>query len=164
MLTFLDGLSRWTDRVLQALLAVMAVVMLIVNLAQITGRYVFFYSILWSEELSTYMFVCIIFLSLHMITREKVELTIEVFKGQNEQASVKMRILRDIVTIIAVGILLYASVVMIKNAMAFPRRTASLGISTWPLYLCMPVGFGLALLQKFTNLCHHIRELSGGKN
>lgn len=158
MLKYLDTASALIDKVLQLALAVMAVVILLVNLAQIAGRYLFFYSIRWSEELSTYMYVWIIFLSLHMITREKVELTIDVIKTPDARKRATVAVLRDVVSLVTIAVMFVASVMMIRNSMAFPRRTASLGITTYPLYMCMPVGLGLAMLQKFTNMLRHLRD------
>jgi TRAP-type C4-dicarboxylate transport system permease small subunit len=159
MLKCLDSFSVFIDRVLQVLLAVLAVIMLVVNLAQISGRYLFFHSIRWSEELSTYMYVWIIFLALHMLTREHAELSIDVFKFKIKRNEYIMKIIRDVVTIVTVGILFVASILIIKNAMRFPRRTSSLGITTVGLYFCMPISFVLVLLQSFTNLLHKIKAL-----
>jgi TRAP-type C4-dicarboxylate transport system permease small subunit len=159
MFKFLDTLNNYIDRVLQIILAVLSVVMVAVNLAQISGRYLFFHSIKWSEELSTYTYVWIIFLALHMLVREHVELTIDVWKFKNRKPELAFGSLRDILSIITVIILFAASILIIKNAMRFPRKTASLGITTVGLYFCMPIGFVLVLLQLCTNLLHRISGL-----
>jgi TRAP-type C4-dicarboxylate transport system permease small subunit len=160
VLKTLDGINAGIDRVLQVLIAVLAVIVVAINLAQIVGRTVFFYSIPWSEELSTYMYVWIIFLSLHMLTREKAELTIDVLKFKDKRAEFTVKIIRDIIVMITVIILFIASVMMIQNALRFPRKTASLGITTAPLNLCMPISFALVLFQRCTNFLHHARELT----
>jgi TRAP-type C4-dicarboxylate transport system permease small subunit len=158
MLKFLDALSDYIDRILQIILAVLSVVMVGVNLAQISGRYLFFHSITWSEELSTYTYVWIVFLALHMIIREHVELTIDVWKFKSRKSELSFGSLRDILSIITVIILFVASILLIKNAMRFPRKTASLGITIIGLYFCMPISFALVLLQLCTNLLHRINE------
>lgn len=163
MLKTLETLSRRIDAFLQAVLLALSTVMLVVNLVQIAGRYLFFYSIPWSEELSTYMYVWIIFLALHMITREKTELTIDVLNPKNPRTMAKARIARDIVTLLTVAIFFVASVLMIRNAILYPRMTTSLGVTTAGLYLCMPIGFALVFLQRVTNLLRHIADLSGAK-
>ena len=60
----IDKINLQIQRVLDVFLGAASVVMLAVNLAQVLGRYVFHSSITWSEELSTYMYVWIIFLAL----------------------------------------------------------------------------------------------------
>jgi TRAP-type C4-dicarboxylate transport system permease small subunit len=161
ILKYLDNLSDTINRALQIILALLSVVMVVVNLAQISGRYLFFHSIPWSEELSTYVYVWIIFLSLHMITREHAELSIDVLIFKNKKTELRVKIIRDILTIITVVILLAASVLIIKNSIRFPRKTASLGINTVGLYYCMPISFVLVLLQRVTNLLHNADVLRG---
>ena len=156
MIKFLDAVNACIDRILQCALAIMAVAILAVNLAQIAGRYLFFYSIRWSEELSTYAYVWIIFLSLHMIVRGKAELAIEVVKTSDARKRATIAAVRDAVSLVALAVMFVASIMMIRNSMTFPRRTASLGVTTYPLYLCMPIGLGLALLQKFANMLRHL--------
>jgi TRAP-type C4-dicarboxylate transport system permease small subunit len=159
MLKFLDTLSDYINRVLQIILAFLSVVMVVVNLAQISGRYLFFHSIKWSEELSTYTYVWIIFLALHMIVREHVELSIDMWKFKNRKSELALGSLRDILAIITVIILFAASILIIQNAMRFPRKTASLGVTTVGLYFCMPISFVLVFLQLCTNFLRHISGL-----
>ncbi len=66
------------EKVIDVFLCIASVVMLAVNLAQVIFRYVFHASILWSEELSTYLYVWIILLSLYAAARERNELNIAI--------------------------------------------------------------------------------------
>jgi TRAP-type C4-dicarboxylate transport system permease small subunit len=156
MLKTLDALNKRIDAVLQAFIGLCAVIIVVVNLAQISGRYLFFHSIAWSEELSTYMYVWIILLSLHMITRERADICIDILSIKNPKTLKIILVARDIITIITVLVLFVSSIMIIKNAFLFPRRTASLGLTTAPLYLVMPFSFALVLLQRFTNMLHNI--------
>lgn len=157
MLKTLDTLNRRIDAVLQVIISLFAVILLLVNLAQISGRYLFFHSILWSEELSTYMYVWIVFLSLHMITRERADICIDMLHIKSPKITKIILIGRDIVTIITVLVLFVSSIMIIRNALLFPRNTASLGVTTAPLYLVMPFSFLLVLFQRFTNMLHNLK-------
>lgn len=152
MLKALNAISDCIDKLLQAALMVLSVVMVVVNLAQVAGRYLFSYSLPWSEELSTYMYVWIIFLSLHMIARDRSELTIDVLRFKKSGAQFALTLFRDLVSILTVAALLAASILMIRNSMSFPQKTASLHVSTYIMYLCMPASFALVILQKITNI------------
>jgi len=154
----LDILNKRIDAVIQWILAIFGVVMLIVNLAQISGRYVFFHSIRWSEELSTFMYVWIIFLALHMITRERADLIIDVLNFKNERYQRILLVFRDVICMITVIILFVSSIFIIRNAIRFPRVTASLKITSAPLYFCMPISFTLVFLQRMTNMLHNIKD------
>lgn len=152
MIKALDTISDYINKFLQAVLAIISIVMVLVNLAQIAGRYLFSYSLPWSEELSVYMYVWIIFLSLHMLSREHAELTIDVIKFKSQKAEIVMIIFRELLALLTVVALFAASIIMIKNSMNFPQKTASLHLNTSMMYLCMPISFFLVILQKVTNI------------
>ena len=159
MLKFFEGVSTYIDKFLQMILAVFGVALVLINLAQIIGRYVFFYSLPWSEEISVYLYAWMIFLALHAITRDRADLTIEVFRFQNKRIENIVGILRDIVVLVTIVILLRASWDMIGFATRFPRRTAALGINTTGLYYAMPISFVLVIFQKILGIFQRIRDL-----
>ena len=74
----INRFNRKVQKIIEAILCIASVIMLAVNLAQVIFRYVFHASILWSEELSTYLYVWIIFFSLYAACRERNELNIAV--------------------------------------------------------------------------------------
>lgn len=53
----INRFNRKVQKIIEAILCIASVIMLAVNLAQVIFRYVFHASILWSEELSTYLYV-----------------------------------------------------------------------------------------------------------
>lgn len=157
MVKILDALSDKINRIVQFVLGAMAIIMLVVNLAQIAGRYVFFHSIPWSEELSTYMYVWIIFLSLHMLSKERSELSIDAIRCKNPRNAKIILILRESISLLAVAVLLVASIMIVSKSMQFPQKTASLKLNTSVMYLCMPISFFLVTLQKLTNIIKAVR-------
>ena len=84
----IDALNLKIQKFIDVLLCIASIVMLAVNLAQVIFRYIFHASILWSEELSTYLYVWIIFFSLYAACRERNELNIAVlsFKDPKKKA------------------------------------------------------------------------------
>ena len=163
MIAVLDHISDFIQRILQFLLAVMSVVLLVVNIAQICGRYLFFYSLPWSEELSTYLFIWVIFLGVHLIIRENAELRIDAITFSNYRRQQALELLRDILSWVAILFFFVGSLQMMRNAIAFPQRAASLPVNTYVIYAVMPVGYLLMGLQKFTNLLKRVENLRRGR-
>ncbi len=146
-------------KLIDAVLCAASIVMLAVNLAQVIFRYIFHASILWSEELSTYLYVWIIFFSLYAACRERNELNIAVLTLKNERAMTVVSLVREILSLIACVALLVGSVLMIQNALAYPQKTASLKIITGYLYFCMPICFALLSWVRVCNIVQDIMKL-----
>ena len=140
----------------------MGVIMLIISLVQIVGRYVFFYSISWSEELTTYIYVWIIFLSLHLAAKNRNELSIDTYTPKNERSKRMFIFWREIFGFVTCFILLVGSIWLIQNSFKYPNKTASLGINVVGLYFCMPICFGLIAFQKLTNILQDIVYFNKG--
>ena len=157
----IDKINLQIQRVLDVFLGAASVVMLAVNLAQVLGRYVFHSSITWSEELSTYMYVWIIFLALYAACRERNELGIEVLRLKDPKGRRTVLMVRELLGLAACAAFLYGSVLMIRNSLAFPQKTPSLKIITAYLYFCMPLSFTLLVWMKAVHIIHDIRFLSG---
>ena len=149
------------EKVIDVFLCIASVVMLAVNLAQVIFRYVFHASILWSEELSTYLYVWIILLSLYAAARERNELNIAIISFKKPKAVLSVNLIREVLSLVTCVALLAGSIIMIQNALAFPQKTASLNIITAYLYFCMPISFGLLSWVKLVNIIHDVLKLSG---
>ena len=160
----IDRINETLQIFIDVLLGVASMVMLAVNLAQVLYRYAFHASILWSEELSTYLYVWIIMLSLYAACHDRNELNIGVISFKSEKASAVLNMVREICGLITVVALFIGSCIMIKNAFAFPQKTASLKIITAYLYFCMPISFALLAWLKTVNIAKDVMALKGNKS
>ena len=161
MLRILDTFNIYIERLIQIMLMIGGVIMLVVNLAQVAGRYLFFYSIPWSEELSTYMYAWIIFFALHFAAKDRNELSIDALRISNPKVQNILVFSREFIGFVTCIVLLVGSIIFIQNSFHFPKRTASLGITVAGLYFCMPISFGLIAIQKLTNIFHDIAGFIG---
>ena len=157
----IDALNLKIQKFIDVLLCIASIVMLAVNLAQVIFRYIFHASILWSEELSTYLYVWIIFFSLYAACRERNELNIAVLSFKDPKKKAVLDMIREICSLLTCLALLAGSVLMIQNALAYPRKTASLKIITGYLYFCMPISFALLSWVKVVNIVHDIQTIAG---
>lgn len=161
MIEKIDAFNARLQKLIEVFLCIASVIMLAVNLAQVAFRYIFHASILWSEELSTYLYVWIILFSLYAACRERSELNIAVLSFKDPKKRRAVDLVREVLGLIACLALLAGSLQMIQNALAFPQKTASLKVTTAYLYFCMPICFVLLSWVKSVNILKDILALSG---
>lgn len=157
----IDRFNLKIQKIAEAFLCIASIIMLAVNLAQVIFRYIFHASILWSEELSVYLYVWIIFFSLYAASRERNELNIAVISFKNPKKMKMLNMIREALGLLTCGALFIGSILMIRNALAYPQKTASLKIITAYLYFCMPLSFVLLTWVKAVNIAHDILAIAG---
>ena len=162
MVRALTSLSDLIQKVLQAILLVLGTLLTLVNIAQIAGRDLFFYSLPWSEQLSTWFFVWIVFLGYHLVIKKDAELTIDAFHFKNRLAQLVLEITRDSFSLVMILVFFFASIQFEKNALRFPQKLSSMPVKMYVLYAVMPVSFALMALQKFTNIVVRISKYRAG--
>ena len=159
MVKSLTRISDWIQKLLQAILLVLGTVLTLVNIAQIAGRDLFFYSLPWSEQLSTWLFVWIVFLGYHLVIKKDAELTIDAVHFKKPAAQLVLEIARDIFSLVMILVFFAASIQFLKNALRFPQKLSSMPVNMYVLYAVMPISFALMALQKFTNLAVRTAKL-----
>lgn len=152
MIWFLECLSAGIQKILQGLLIVISLMLLFINIAQIAGRNLFFYSLPWSEQLSTCLFIWSIFLGFHLVIKEDAELKIEALHFKNEKSQLILDILRDVISLFVIVVFFISSLSFLQNSLRFPQKMSSMSINMYVVYSIMPISFFLMALQKFTNL------------
>lgn len=152
MVKCLLTLSDWIQKVLQGVLLIIGTLLTIVNIAQIAGREIIFYSLPWSEQLSTWLFVWIIFLGYHLVIKNDAELTIDAIHFKSNTAQLILEILRDLLSFVMIIVFFIASIQFLQNSMRFPQKLSSMPVNMYVIYMVMPVSFALMALQKLTNM------------
>ena len=84
-LAFFEKIDGFIFRIQKWVLIFLCVAITVINIAQVTGRYVFFYSIPWSEQLSVVLFLFIIFLGQNLATKSDNEIRIDILIFSNEK-------------------------------------------------------------------------------
>jgi TRAP-type C4-dicarboxylate transport system permease small subunit len=127
------------------LLMILCTVITVINIVQVAGRYLFFYSIPWSETLSIVLFLMIVFLGQSIVTGKDGEIRIELFLNKKLQL-----IASDVICIATVCFLFISSCYLISHAAKFPQIIPSLYLPYYYVFWMMPVGFGLII---FSRIC-----------
>lgn len=161
MIKTMINISRWTQKILEVILLFIGTLLTLVNIAQIGGRNIFFYSLPWSEQLSTWLFIWIIFLGYHLVLIKEAELTIDVIHFSDKRKQLCLEILRDILSLAMIIVFFAASIQFMGNSIRFPQKLSSMPVNMYVIYGVMPVSFGIMIFQKFLNMLIKIEKLLG---
>lgn len=133
----------------------MAVVTLI--FIQVIARYIFSYSIPWSEELSRFLFVYLIFVTLTVIIQKKMLIRIDLLdtflKGKAKKFA---QILVNILSIFILSVMVFSGYQFVQVGVI--STSPGLGISLAVVYIIMPIGYLLAIIETVRVMILNIRE------
>ncbi len=134
------------QNIINTITGIMLFTMVCIVFVQVIMRYLMGHSISWSEELTRYMFVWMIYAGVNLGIKFGIQIKIDVvdmiFKGN---AIKTVRILEHILTIVAILFAAYGSIMLIK--VGFRATSPSLHVPMWIMYLVFPVGFLLDLVE-----------------
>ncbi|WP_176431427.1 TRAP transporter small permease [Anaerovirgula multivorans] len=131
---------------IHTLITILLGLMMVVILLQTITRYVFFYSLPWSEELSRYLFVWMIMLGVNLGIRDDMQVRIDiidrVFTGWGKTV---ITVFQHLVSLVVSGVFFYSSF----NFLSIGARQLSpaMQIPMIYIYICIPVGLGFAMLE-----------------
>ena len=140
----------------ESLTGLLLVVMIALIFTQVLTRYVFDYSISWSEELTRYLFVWMIFLSLNLTIRDNLPIRIDLIDQFLPKKAKRM------IDIIVMILSMFTFIVFAYSAYMFMLRgvlstSPALGLPLYIAYAAMPVGFILSIIATIHSLLDNYR-------
>lgn len=145
---------HYVEKVLKALVVLSIGLMLFIVFMQVITRYVFNYTPSFSEELSRYLFVWVVFLSLPLVARAGGHMAIETLTSRISGVKLKVcRILADIFTLFFLGIMTVCGARMVQIA-DFQTSPAMVIPMSW-VYIVIPVGCAIM----FINVLQHFIDV-----
>lgn len=158
-LTKVDGALFAVQKVL--ILAGVAA-MVAINGAQVFCRYVLHGSLAWSEQVSVLLFFILIMLGANLAVKSDTETKIDILSFRREKINVALHAVTDLICIVVLVVFLASSGALLGQASRFPQYLSSIRLNYFYIYLWLPVGFALVLLDKILNLLKRICVLCGG--
>ncbi|WP_319496042.1 TRAP transporter small permease [uncultured Cohaesibacter sp.] len=142
-------------------LIVLCILVTAINISQIMGRYLFFYSIPWSEQVSVILFVFIIFIGQSLATMKDNEIRIDVFVVPGHRVGDTLLILSDLICLIVLAVLFFSAIGLVGNALRFPQVVSSINLPYYVVFAVIPFGFFLIFVTRLLVLVRRIWGLSG---
>jgi TRAP-type C4-dicarboxylate transport system permease small subunit len=140
---------KWLDNYLEETLLVLLLLgMMIVMGVQVTARYVFSYSLTWSEEITRYMFIWSGFLSISFCIKKgvsiKIEQLVNIFSPRIIAA---FRLVSYTIQIIFFSYLIPFAWHYIMSAVSSRQVSPACGIPMYLMQSATLIGFVLAVLR-----------------
>ena len=138
----MSAIIRYLEKVLKFLVITALGLMLLIVFFQVISRYVFNYTPSFAEELSRYLFVWIVFLSLPLVAQTGGHMAIETITSRLSGVKLKIcRILASIFTMTFLSIMTWQGIRMVMIA-DFQTSPAMVIPMSW-VYVVIPFGCGL---------------------
>lgn len=130
---------------------------------QVIARYVFESSFSWSEEVSRYMFIWLIYLGISYAVKTDSHIRVDMLLTRDWLSETKKKILCIFADIVFLLFSLCVAHVGFKVAHLIARRgqiTAATEIPMWVIYLAVPVGYSLCSVRLVQCLYHRFRHFN----
>lgn len=157
---------KWLDENLEeTILILLLICMVIIMGAQIVARYCFNYSLSWSEELTQYLFVWSVFLSISYCVKKRISIKIEQFllilpkKGQTF-----LRLLRHTLVLAFCLVMLPYCVTYLRQSIDSQASSAALHIPMYFIQSAPLAGFLLLTVRVFQAWLREAKNMMGGHN
>lgn len=146
------------QKVIKYIVAVLLACMVLIVFSNVVSRYFLKAALAWSEEVSRFMFIWLVFLSavLTYVNDEHLNLDILV-KSLPKKVGLLLSVISDILVSYALVLLTVGGQGLAQSSWAWlsPATSFSYGV----VYLIVPICAGLMLLQTIFKLIVHVKKL-----
>ncbi|KHF39447.1 TRAP transporter small permease [Halalkalibacter okhensis] len=126
---------------------------------QVVLRYVFNYSLYWSEEVARYLIIWFIFIGSSIAVREKSHATVDLLLVYLPPVFKRiLSVLGSVIAIIFFSFIIQSGIKTIENVVQFNNVTPALGIPMFIPYLAIPVGSALMILRFIQLIIAELRD------
>jgi len=153
-----QNFERWISMFFIAFLAVILFV-------EVLSRYVFYTSVGWISEISGFMFVWFIYLSISYITGQNTHIRVQILdfllpKIWIERVDLGMNLL----WLAFNGLMTFYGVQLVMSVVRYPFRSTILDISMAIPYTIIPIAFGLMTVRLLINTWHDLMRQFKNRN
>lgn len=156
----MKGIIYWLDDYFEAVFIVplLFTMSLLVGL-QVFMRYVMHQSLPWSEEVTRYMFIYLMYLGISYGVRRNRHIRISVFIDLfSEKVRKGLQLLSDILFLVFATVVVFKSSEVAALILRLGQRTAATDMSMAVVYAAVPVGYALVALRLVQNLIHKLKS------
>jgi C4-dicarboxylate transporter DctQ subunit len=156
----MQAFERAIERMVQAASYTMGLLLLfaiLVNFANVVGRYIFLRPLVWGEEVVLYATIWTVFIGVAVVAWRNAHLRMDVlyelFPPPVKRA---VAILTALVTLWLCGMMIYIAMRVITLLQANNQRSPAAGIPVFLIYYAIPVGFALTAVVAFVHLLGYL--------
>lgn len=139
------------DSIVAFLLTIAATIMILSTFLQVVFRFVFHSPLFWTEELSRYSFVYIVFIGAAWAGRQSMHLGVDYFTSKlPERAATGLKVVLDVLILVFSAVIVYASTEVIP--INFKQLSPALNVPMGAVYMAIPIGFLLLFIYYLEHL------------
>ena len=141
----------------RAFIGVCMIVMMTVIFVQTATRYLVFYSIPWSEELSRYLYLALTLMGMNIAISSKQLVRIDIIDNYLKPEHDRwLNVLRCVLALLITGIFFYSSFGMIATSAS--QSSPAMGISMQIMYAILGIGFALSAIASVFELYDALKQ------
>ncbi|TDL66340.1 TRAP transporter small permease [Rhodococcus qingshengii] len=126
---------------------------------QVVLRYVFNYSLSWSEETARYLIVWFVFIGSSIAVREKAHATMDALVTYLPEKGKRIfSIIANTISILFCVVLIWSGIQNVSGVVEFGTVTPAIGLPMYLPYLAIPVGAALMLIRFLQLLIQDIKS------
>lgn len=142
----IKNIYRKTQNAINAVTGIALAVMVLIIFIQVIMRYAFGRSLSWSEELTRYMFVWLLFMGVNLGIRDDLQIKIDILDLKLKGRYYKiLKVIQHLLSSIAVIAVFVGSLFLIRVGVY--TTSPSNHFPMWIIYLVFPIGMGLNLIE-----------------
>ena len=154
----------WVDENLEKVICMtLLTAFTIILFIQVIMRYVFNSSLPWSEELSRYMFIWMVYLGVSYGAKQMKHLKIEAFLSVfPKKWRPYVLILAEILTLVFAIYVIFSASFMVQRIGRLGTKSTALQIPMQYVHAAPLVGFTLTAIRQVQNIFHQVKNLRKG--
>lgn len=153
---FMTAFMNFFEKILKALVITANGLMLLLVFGQVITRYCFSYTPEWGEELSRYLFVWVVFLSMPLVAKSGGHMAIETITSRLHGNTLRLfRLLAHIFTAVFLAAMVYNGYMLCDRA-SFQTSPAMQVPMSW-VYSVIPFGCAVMLLYTLQSFIQLLR-------
>lgn len=160
--------TRFQDKILAPLTAVMFLGPILLAIVEVVRRYVFGVSWQWQQDVVTYTTISSLFLFFAITHRKGAHLRVNLFVkllndagGNYQKISRVMDLLAHLVSVLYLGYFTYYGIRMTQNSFRSGRLVFSQIMPFWPFFLLLTIGMGFMLITTIFHLYRDVMAMAG---
>ncbi len=150
------------QRVAYALAGFTMLAVIVLIFINVLCRYFFLYSIPWCEEVTRYMFIATIFLTLNIMVTQHAELRVDLLDNfLKGKAKLVVSIIVYLIVLVTLGVMTYSGMKLTDAGKI--SVSPSLHIPMYFIYSLIPLGYGLTIISVIINMVNDLKEYRKGE-
>ena len=147
-------------RVIEIVLALSFIFAVLLNFANVVGRYLLGISLLGSDEVQIYIMVGMTFIGAAVVTRRNLHLRMDVLlRFLPAPVRMLLRVLEQLLLVVLAGFVLTQSYFYARQMLRIGRTSDMAGVPMWIPHGTVALGFALMLVVAVCALVHMARRM-----